>query len=574
MAGCSPAPVAGGPSSSSVITALTTEKRISAAVELLSQLERLAALLLAQKPTLIKEATHILELSHECLMYIEVTCVAHSLEFGDDYQSPEMLSILNRHAWWVLSCLTLQQVEDLKLVKLMVRLALALAPYFKARNAPSPNVCLEWLDAWEEPPGDQPNHEITTKDMFKPARQLASDIQCILGNISDYFAAPEDHQLDDPTLAVVTPKTTLPIISTLIGWVEEEVSSAEWAISQLRHCYRAEAQHDASDEPSLAFDNSIKIERRISIYLQQVLQVMGDITSIILRDQYAELLIRCHQLCFKTVASLTKSKIATKLLPITDDYVHLLEYACVSLTPTIYDFLSIYQGRRDSDSDDNVGDAAGTRSRINKAKGKGKDRQIKHNKHQAQIGRESRLVPRLIFTLEQFERFVIQLSASSKTQLTRFLRRSTARDFRVDIQRLQDISDSDVSQDRSNTSSHNRSEGDASSGVEVGVSGDDDGGNDQGMSDQHFEVEIEGHGGLEPAYNVAVDDSVEGASEPSGDEYEGLQMAMHRKSRTHSQAAPKEDEINWDVQHSDEDDGDDDASKMLASRCKRRKGQA
>ncbi|KAF8949079.1 hypothetical protein BGZ47_011307 [Haplosporangium gracile] len=61
------------------------------------------------------------------------------------------------------------------------------------------------------------------------------------------------------------------------------------------------------------------------------------------------------------------------------------------------------------------------------------------SRQKAKILRESKLIPTLIFGVEQYERFVIQLSKKSKVHLTQFMRRSTARDFRIQIQRLGDL---------------------------------------------------------------------------------------------------------------------------------------
>ncbi|KAF9354159.1 hypothetical protein BGX26_008025 [Mortierella sp. AD094] len=61
------------------------------------------------------------------------------------------------------------------------------------------------------------------------------------------------------------------------------------------------------------------------------------------------------------------------------------------------------------------------------------------SRQKAKILRESKLIPTLIYGVEQYERYVIQLSKKAKVNLTQFMRRSTARDFRIQIQRLGDL---------------------------------------------------------------------------------------------------------------------------------------
>lgn len=52
---------------------------------------------------------------------------------------------------------------------------------------------------------------------------------------------------------------------------------------------------------------------------------------------------------------------------------------------------------------------------------------------QAKIIRESKLVPNLIYVVEQFEGNLIKLSKKSKVNLMQNMKRSTARDFRIRV---------------------------------------------------------------------------------------------------------------------------------------------
>lgn len=54
----------------------------------------------------------------------------------------------------------------------------------------------------------------------------------------------------------------------------------------------------------------------------------------------------------------------------------------------------------------------------------------------ATINREKFLVPNIIYQVEQFEHYVIKLSQQSKIDMTRWLKRSTSRDFRIDANEL------------------------------------------------------------------------------------------------------------------------------------------
>jgi len=53
--------------------------------------------------------------------------------------------------------------------------------------------------------------------------------------------------------------------------------------------------------------------------------------------------------------------------------------------------------------------------------------------------REARLVPGVIFRIEQFEGLLVRQSKKLKVDLTSQMRRSTARDFRIQLDRLPEV---------------------------------------------------------------------------------------------------------------------------------------
>lgn len=63
---------------------------------------------------------------------------------------------------------------------------------------------------------------------------------------------------------------------------------------------------------------------------------------------------------------------------------------------------------------------------------KGKSREV-NQKQKARILRESRMIPNLIFAVEQYERHLIQLSRKSKVDLMQYMKRSTSRDFKIQM---------------------------------------------------------------------------------------------------------------------------------------------
>jgi hypothetical protein len=75
-------------------------------------------------------------------------------------------------------------------------------------------------------------------------------------------------------------------------------------------------------------------------------------------------------------------------------------------------------------------------------KKKGKKKEI-NLKQKLKIQRESKMIPNLIFAVEQFERYLIQLSRKSKVDFMQYMKRSTSRDFKIQMNNVQQLASSD-----------------------------------------------------------------------------------------------------------------------------------
>lgn len=84
----------------------------------------------------------------------------------------------------------------------------------------------------------------------------------------------------------------------------------------------------------------------------------------------------------------------------------------------MYKFLTVY-GQSQAQEDPNA-----------RSKKKGKKREV-DMKQKAKIIRETKVIPNLIFAVEQFERHLIQLSRKSRVDFMQYMKRSTSRDFRI-----------------------------------------------------------------------------------------------------------------------------------------------
>ncbi|CAL8321630.1 unnamed protein product [Gadus morhua 'NCC'] len=89
------------------------------------------------------------------------------------------------------------------------------------------------------------------------------------------------------------------------------------------------------------------------------------------------------------------------------------------LTPQCYSFITFVQ----------TGELAGN--------DKKKKRRDEASMVTAKLLRETKAIPNLIFSIEQYEKFLITLSKKSKVNLMQYMKLSTSRDFRINAATLE-----------------------------------------------------------------------------------------------------------------------------------------
>ncbi|KAF9186914.1 hypothetical protein BGZ51_001704 [Haplosporangium sp. Z 767] len=236
-----------------------------------------------------------------------------------------------------------------------------------------------------------------------------------------------------------------------------------------------------------------EFETEICWRLEICLWVLVRISQACIGQTTSETLIKVLHRCYRTLTALTKyyltpSKVApldlfesssssslsistsptnghqrkaaskNNVIQLPHGFLRVTQVAGTELSKHLYSFLSYFQmldvEQKERAQERQGGGYKGKNGADDKGKNKGKgkdsmdDAQVLggnnnnafgggvKSRQKAKILRESKLIPTLIFDVEQYERYVIQLSKKSQVNLTQFMRRSTARDFRIQIQRL------------------------------------------------------------------------------------------------------------------------------------------
>ncbi|KAL6193735.1 hypothetical protein ACLB2K_034819 [Fragaria x ananassa] len=276
----------------------------------------------------------------------------------------------NSHGAWAISVCKNNEIENTKAGKSVVTLAICLS---------SP-----------------PNDLAISQDM---ARELLQ----VIGSEGD---APEEVSQIYPT---INHQTCSVISSCILHIVESVVVDMDWAIKKLKTFSLVSQKgihlnQNSEESPELAFEENLYSRA------EAVVKVLSSFVSMSLNDTQAEFVLRLAARFYKHLAKMSKLRIAPKgcqqIFP-SLKFQKLVEVTCKELTISLYIFVEIMQKKQQAN--------ANKKGIINRIK------------------RENRCIPDLIFQIEDYEKYLIQLCKVTKVNLLRHAKRSTARDFRIQL---------------------------------------------------------------------------------------------------------------------------------------------
>ncbi|XP_057957699.1 uncharacterized protein LOC131150775 isoform X2 [Malania oleifera] len=239
-----------------------------------------------------------------------------------------------------------------------------------------------------------------TNDLFL-AHEMAAELLAVVGSES---SSPVEKS---ETCPIINCSTTTAIVSSILKILESAVAETEWGTTKLKTISLVAQKSTSFDQDGehvflLAFEESLY--RRF----EGVVRVLSCFVLMSLKDPQAEHLLRLAARVYKQLARITKLQIAPRgckqLLP-SLSFQKVVEQTCTEFTGPLYNFVAQIQKRQQ----ENV-------------KSKGIINKIK---------RENRCIPDLIYHIEDYENFLIQLSNVSKVNLLRCAKRSTNRDFKI-----------------------------------------------------------------------------------------------------------------------------------------------
>eukprot|EP00940_MAST-03C_sp_MAST-3C-sp2_P002928 g2928.t1 len=210
-------------------------------------------------------------------------------------------------------------------------------------------------------------------------------------------------------------------ISTLSPMLRQWTCAHEW--------FQNPSEHDSKSSFCGDVGTSLAIRQEmICVRMTHIVEVLEVMTkSVELGTSAVTRLFQTLVRCYKALGATIESAIAQKdcLAPRAVQHMRNLHCRVGSkrggLTMTLYSFLSsVAQGRARDDDDDEI------------KRGQGR-KKMSHAKVNAEIKRQSRQIPQLVYQIEQLEYSYLKLLKSSgkRVDFTMFMQRSTSRDFRI-----------------------------------------------------------------------------------------------------------------------------------------------
>nr|GMD38038.1 Fanconi anemia group I protein [Ipomoea batatas] len=283
----------------------------------------------------------------------------------------------------------------------------------KTRNVTNPKVAKSVINlalSLSSPPNDL----IIAQDMAAEVLKVVGKEDCDPEETSD-------------TYSIINKSTSAAIASTILQFLESSIGDIEWMssmklkASSCSYHKGPSCSHQRCEKASeLVMEESLysRAEGVVKVASFFVLMNLKEVINTgELTDPQAEQLLRLAARFYKNLARISKLQVASKgckqLLP-SLKYQKLVEATCRQLTAPLYNFVANMQKKQQ--------EGAGGRGMVNKIK------------------RENRCIPELIYQIEDYEKYLIQLSKASKLNLLRHAKRSTCRDFKILLEPAADSS--------------------------------------------------------------------------------------------------------------------------------------
>ncbi|XP_026167020.2 Fanconi anemia group I protein isoform X2 [Mastacembelus armatus] len=244
--------------------------------------------------------------------------------------------------------------------------------------------------------------------------ELCQDIHSHLGDID------QDVEVENQShFAVVNPKTAATVALLVLSQVDRVLDEVDWLIAR-KKCQTA-SDKSGSGEATQTAGQQDPIEKAVTLQLGTLLTALNElIQTSLLPGPCTVTLLRELSRTYTILTTLVKYYIQVCIsqhstLPAR--FEKLVKLSGSHLTPQCYAFITYVQKEEFS-----VGGADDK---------KRKKKNEVNTAASAKLLRDTKAIPNLIFSIEQYEKYLITLSKKSKVNLMQYMKLSTSRDFRI-----------------------------------------------------------------------------------------------------------------------------------------------
>uniref|UniRef100_A0A0A9GLQ7 FANCI solenoid 4 domain-containing protein n=1 Tax=Arundo donax TaxID=35708 RepID=A0A0A9GLQ7_ARUDO len=252
----------------------------------------------------------------------------------------------------------------------------------------------------------------TARDVVKLAIHLIpapNDMTLVSEMTAELITCGDEGSRDySDTFHIINYKTKNSLAAVFLQMVESSHTELDWGLGKLKAmltlCY--DSANAGEDQPADERMQRLNLEEALYSRSTLLVHALSSFTHMSLKDTQAEQFLKLTAKFYKLLTRMSKSQIAPKgyTQSIPDlKFQKLVEVTCRMLTALLYDFVSSIQQNQQTSKKGTL----------------------------AKIRRESKCIPDLIFQIEDYEKYLIQLSKLTKLNLLRYAKRSVARDFLI-----------------------------------------------------------------------------------------------------------------------------------------------
>lgn len=257
-------------------------------------------------------------------------------------------------------------------------------------------------------------------------RDLSQDIHGQLGDID------QDVEIEKTNhFAMVNVRTAAPTVCLLVlSQAEKVLEEVDWLISKIKGSVNQETVSDAitadgdrsagqvhpKDASSQALPPNLLIEKAIIMQLGTLVTVFHELVQTALPSgSCVDTLLKDLSKIYSTLTAFVKYylQVCQSSRGIPNTVEKLVKLTGSHLTPVCYSFISYVQNKRSNTPKCTEKEKAAVGTIM------------------AKVLRETKPIPNLVFAIEQYEKFLIQLSKKSKVNLMQHMKLSTSRDFKI-----------------------------------------------------------------------------------------------------------------------------------------------